>query len=117
MLQIQPDQFTYTSDHFPTIIRLGEQLLSEGKAYIDDTPPEQMKQEREQRAESKCRKNCMSVQAQHDTCHYLQYAHFSPFSKAILMNFSLLCSRGAEHEDVVRDEGWDRARSELLHES
>ncbi|KAM4744807.1 bifunctional glutamate/proline--tRNA ligase isoform 2-T2 [Anableps anableps] len=57
MLQIHPDQFTYTSDHFPTIMRMAEKLLAEGKAYIDDTPPEQMKQEREQRAESRCRNN------------------------------------------------------------
>lgn len=57
MLQIRPDQFTYTSDHFPTIMRMAEQLLAEGKAYIDNTPPEQMKQEREQRIESKCRNN------------------------------------------------------------
>uniref|UniRef100_A0A8C2HAW3 Bifunctional glutamate/proline--tRNA ligase n=1 Tax=Cyprinus carpio TaxID=7962 RepID=A0A8C2HAW3_CYPCA len=49
MLQIKPDQFTYTSDHFPTILRMGEKLLQEGKAYIDDTPPDVMKQEREQR--------------------------------------------------------------------
>ncbi|KAM9860801.1 bifunctional glutamate/proline--tRNA ligase [Aulostomus maculatus] len=57
MLEIHPDQFTYTSDHFPTIMRFAEQLLAEGRAYIDDTPPEQMKQEREQRVESKCRNN------------------------------------------------------------
>uniref|UniRef100_A0A3P9NA95 Bifunctional glutamate/proline--tRNA ligase n=1 Tax=Poecilia reticulata TaxID=8081 RepID=A0A3P9NA95_POERE len=57
MLQIHPDQFTYTSDHFPIIMRLAEKLLAEGKAYIDDTPPEQMKQEREQRTESRCRNN------------------------------------------------------------
>ncbi|XP_059208523.1 bifunctional glutamate/proline--tRNA ligase isoform X2 [Centropristis striata] len=57
MLQIKPDQFTYTSDHFPTIMGFAEQLLSEGKAYIDNTPPEQMKLEREQRTESKCRNN------------------------------------------------------------
>ncbi|KAM9817196.1 bifunctional glutamate/proline--tRNA ligase [Neosynchiropus ocellatus] len=57
MLQIRPDQFTYTSDHFPDIIKYAEQLLAQGKAYIDDTPPEQMKQEREQRTESRCRLN------------------------------------------------------------
>lgn len=57
MLQIHPDQFTYTSDHFPIIMKFAEQLLAEGKAYIDDTPPEQMKLEREQRTESKCRNN------------------------------------------------------------
>ncbi|XP_061621354.1 bifunctional glutamate/proline--tRNA ligase isoform X1 [Phyllopteryx taeniolatus] len=59
MLQIQPDQFTYTSDHFNNIMQLAEQLMSEGKAYIDDTLPEQMKQEREKRAESKCRNNTL----------------------------------------------------------
>ncbi|XP_034427506.1 bifunctional glutamate/proline--tRNA ligase isoform X8 [Hippoglossus hippoglossus] len=57
MLQIQPDQFTYTSDHFPIIMQFGEQMLSDGKAYIDNTPPEQMKLEREQRTESDCRNN------------------------------------------------------------
>lgn len=65
MLQIHPDQFTYTSDHFPTIMRFAEQLLTEGKAYIDNTPPEQMKQEREQRTESKCRNNSKSAEAVH----------------------------------------------------
>uniref|UniRef100_A0A671QTA9 Bifunctional glutamate/proline--tRNA ligase n=1 Tax=Sinocyclocheilus anshuiensis TaxID=1608454 RepID=A0A671QTA9_9TELE len=60
MLQIKPDQFTYTSDHFPTILRMGEKLLQEGKAYIDDTPPDAMKQEREQRVES--RNRCNSVE-------------------------------------------------------
>lgn len=58
MLQIKPDQFTFTSDHFPIIQRLAEQLLQEGKAYVDDTPPDKMKQEREQRFESHNRKNC-----------------------------------------------------------
>uniref|UniRef100_A0A4W5Q0W3 Bifunctional glutamate/proline--tRNA ligase n=1 Tax=Hucho hucho TaxID=62062 RepID=A0A4W5Q0W3_9TELE len=57
MLQIKPDQFTYTSDHFPRIQDMAEQLLREGKAYIDDTPPEQMKAEREQRTESRHRSN------------------------------------------------------------
>ncbi|XP_072321975.1 bifunctional glutamate/proline--tRNA ligase isoform X2 [Eucyclogobius newberryi] len=59
MLQIKPDQFTYTSDHFPAIMRYAEKFLAEGKAYIDNTPPEQMKQEREQRTESKCRNNSL----------------------------------------------------------
>lgn len=57
MLQIKPDQFTYTSDHFEKIIQYAEKLINEGKAYVDDTPPEQMKAEREQRTESKHRTN------------------------------------------------------------
>lgn len=64
MLQIKPDQFTYTSDHFPTIQRLAEKLLQEGKAYIDDTPPDVMKQEREQRVESHNRKNSVEKNMQ-----------------------------------------------------
>uniref|UniRef100_A0A4W4HEU9 Bifunctional glutamate/proline--tRNA ligase n=1 Tax=Electrophorus electricus TaxID=8005 RepID=A0A4W4HEU9_ELEEL len=64
MLQIKPDQFTYTSDHFPTIQRLAEQLLQEGKAYVDDTPPDVMKQEREQRMESRHRNNSVEKNMQ-----------------------------------------------------
>lgn len=58
MLHIKPDQFTYTSDHFETIMKYAEKLIEEGKAYVDDTPAEQMKAEREQRAESRHRGNC-----------------------------------------------------------
>lgn len=58
MLHIKPDQFTYTSDHFETIMKYAEKLIQEGKAYVDDTPAEQMKAEREQRMESKHRNNC-----------------------------------------------------------
>uniref|UniRef100_A0A8C2Q2L4 Bifunctional glutamate/proline--tRNA ligase n=1 Tax=Cyprinus carpio TaxID=7962 RepID=A0A8C2Q2L4_CYPCA len=64
MLQIKPDQFTYTSDHFPTILRMGEKLLQEAKAYIDDTPPDAMKQEREQRVESHNRSNSVEKNMQ-----------------------------------------------------
>lgn len=58
MLHIKPDQFTYTSDHFETIMKYAEKLIQEGKAYVDDTSAEQMKAEREQRIESKHRRNC-----------------------------------------------------------
>uniref|UniRef100_A0A673K018 proline--tRNA ligase n=1 Tax=Sinocyclocheilus rhinocerous TaxID=307959 RepID=A0A673K018_9TELE len=64
MLHIKPDQFTYTSDHFPAILRMGEKLLQEGKAYIDDTPPDVMKQEREQRVESRNRNNSVEKNMQ-----------------------------------------------------
>ncbi|KAM4041725.1 bifunctional glutamate/proline--tRNA ligase isoform 4-T4 [Anomaloglossus baeobatrachus] len=57
MLHIKPDQFTYTSDHFERITEYAEKLIREGKAYVDDTPAEQMKAEREQRIESKHRSN------------------------------------------------------------
>ncbi|XP_021566699.1 bifunctional glutamate/proline--tRNA ligase isoform X4 [Carlito syrichta] len=64
MLHIKPDQFTYTSDHFETIMKYAEKLIQEGKAYVDDTPAEQMKVEREQRVESKHRKNSVEKNLQ-----------------------------------------------------
>uniref|UniRef100_A0A336L852 Bifunctional glutamate/proline--tRNA ligase n=1 Tax=Culicoides sonorensis TaxID=179676 RepID=A0A336L852_CULSO len=57
MLEIKPDQFTHTSQYFDLMLEYCEQLLKEGKAYVDDTEPELMKQEREQRQESKNRNN------------------------------------------------------------
>ncbi|KAI4469059.1 prolyl-trna synthetase [Holotrichia oblita] len=57
MLEIKPDMFTHTSEYFDQMLEYCEKLLKEGKAYVDDTEPELMKQEREQRVESKNRSN------------------------------------------------------------
>lgn len=73
MLHIKPDQFTYTSDHFETIMKYAEKLIQEGKAYVDDTPAEQMKAEREQRLESKHRQNCKNILV------FLSYILFFPW--------------------------------------
>lgn len=58
MLEIKPDLFTHTSQYFDLMLQYCEQMLKEGKAYVDDTEPEQMKKEREQRIESPNRSNC-----------------------------------------------------------
>ncbi|CAH0391736.1 unnamed protein product [Bemisia tabaci] len=57
MLKIKPDIFTRTSDHFEKLLELCEKMLQEGKAYVDDTDPEVMKNEREKRVESANRNN------------------------------------------------------------
>uniref|UniRef100_A0A914LCB3 glutamate--tRNA ligase n=1 Tax=Meloidogyne incognita TaxID=6306 RepID=A0A914LCB3_MELIC len=57
MLKIQPDRLTRTSDHFDLLINYCEQLLKDGKAYVDDTDSETMRKEREERIESKNRNN------------------------------------------------------------
>uniref|UniRef100_A0A6B2E7J0 Bifunctional glutamate/proline--tRNA ligase n=1 Tax=Phlebotomus kandelakii TaxID=1109342 RepID=A0A6B2E7J0_9DIPT len=57
MLQIKPDVFTHTSQYFDLMLEYCEKLLREGKAYVDDTEPEQMKKEREQRIPSANRSN------------------------------------------------------------
>ena len=46
---------TYTSDYFDKMFELLKGLLSEGKAYLDNTPVEQMRQERIKKIESACR--------------------------------------------------------------
>lgn len=58
MLQVKPDVFTHTSDHFDTIMSFAEKMIREGKAYADDTPGDKMKEEREQRVKSVNRDNC-----------------------------------------------------------
>ncbi|CAH2045899.1 unnamed protein product, partial [Iphiclides podalirius] len=57
MLEIKPDMFTHTSQYFDMMMDYCEKLIKEGKAFVDDTPAEQMKNEREQKVESKNRNN------------------------------------------------------------
>ncbi|CAH1261365.1 EPRS [Branchiostoma lanceolatum] len=59
MLDIKPDIFTHTSDHFDRIQGYAEKLIRDGLAYVDDTNPEVMKQEREQKVDSKNRGNAV----------------------------------------------------------
>lgn len=54
-MEIFPDRWTYSSDHFETLLNYCEKLLNEGKAYVDDTDAETMRKEREKRIESKNR--------------------------------------------------------------
>lgn len=54
-LGIKWDHFSYTSDHFDLLIEKCTDMIKKGQAYVDDTPPEQMKLDREKKQESKCR--------------------------------------------------------------
>lgn len=54
-LGVKGDLVTFTSDYFDTIKQYAIQLIKEGKAFMDDTPQEQMKEERMARKESKHR--------------------------------------------------------------
>ena len=58
MLDIKPDHFSYTSDFFDRYLEFAEQMIREGNAFIDDTPPEQMKSDRENRIPAKSRDSC-----------------------------------------------------------
>ncbi|KAE8717895.1 Phytochrome A [Hibiscus syriacus] len=45
-LGIKYQEITYTSDYFPKLMAMAEKMIHEGKAYVDDTPREQMQKER-----------------------------------------------------------------------
>jgi bifunctional glutamyl/prolyl-tRNA synthetase len=46
LLGVKPDIFTHTSDHFDFMQTIAEKLIAEGKAYIDETPAEEMARQR-----------------------------------------------------------------------
>lgn len=56
-LGIKYETVTYTSDYFPDLMEMAENLICQGKAYVDDTPREQMQKERMDGIESRCRNN------------------------------------------------------------
>lgn len=45
-LGITPDVIEYTSDYFPRLLEMAEQFIREDKAYVDATPPDEMKEQR-----------------------------------------------------------------------
>jgi len=55
-LGIKPDVVSHTSDHFEKLQAMMEQVIKNGDAYIDDTPVDKMREERDAGTESKCRK-------------------------------------------------------------
>lgn len=57
MLQIKPDRFTHTSQYFDLMLNYCQQMLTDGKAYVDDTPAALMKEQRDQRLPSANRDN------------------------------------------------------------
>jgi len=56
-LEITPDQVSYSSDYFDQIIGFARQLITQGNVYADNTPADQMKEERDAGVESKNREN------------------------------------------------------------
>lgn len=57
MLEIKPDRFTHTSEYFDLMLDYCQQMLIEGKAYVDDTPALLMKEQRDQKLPSANRDN------------------------------------------------------------
>ncbi|WPG98347.1 Hypothetical protein R9X50_00113600 [Acrodontium crateriforme] len=55
LLGVKPDEVTYTSNYFQDLYERCVQMIKDGHAYADDTPQEQLRDEREKRIESKYR--------------------------------------------------------------
>lgn len=56
-LGIKYETITYTSDYFPRLMEMADSLILNGKAYVDDTPREEMQRERMEGIESESRNN------------------------------------------------------------
>ena len=56
-LEIYPDQVTHTSDYFDFLQETMETLIKKGKCYCDNTPVDQMRDERKNGVKSKHRDN------------------------------------------------------------
>eukprot|EP00195_Chlamydomonas_chlamydogama_P010601 CAMPEP_0202902822 /NCGR_PEP_ID=MMETSP1392-20130828/17067_1 /ASSEMBLY_ACC=CAM_ASM_000868 /TAXON_ID=225041 /ORGANISM="Chlamydomonas chlamydogama, Strain SAG 11-48b" /LENGTH=734 /DNA_ID=CAMNT_0049589629 /DNA_START=191 /DNA_END=2395 /DNA_ORIENTATION=- len=54
-LGLKYEKLTYTSDYFPQLLDMGERLIKAGVMYADDTPVEQMRDERMKCVESQRR--------------------------------------------------------------
>lgn len=54
-LGVEPDRVTYTSDYFDLIADKCRQMITDGKAYCDNTPVEEMRQQRWDGIASRCR--------------------------------------------------------------
>lgn len=65
LLGVKPDQVTYTSDYFDDLYKLCAQMIKDGNAYADDTPQEQLRDEREKRIESAHRNAPPEVSLKH----------------------------------------------------
>ena len=57
LLKITYDSFSFTSDHFDSMLGMCETMIKQGDAYVDDTPVEQMREEKENRIPGKNRDN------------------------------------------------------------
>ncbi|KAA8497997.1 Bifunctional glutamate/proline--tRNA ligase [Porphyridium purpureum] len=54
-LGVRPDVMEYTSDYFETLLEFAKRFILEGKAYVDMTPVEQVREMRMKREESEFR--------------------------------------------------------------
>jgi len=54
-LGVEPSQVSHTSDHFDVILKCAIKLIKQGDAYMDDTPQEQMSEQRRGKMDSKRR--------------------------------------------------------------
>ncbi|KAK4622576.1 putative glutamate--tRNA ligase, cytoplasmic [Fulvia fulva] len=65
LLGVKPDQVTYTSDYFEDLHKQAVEMIKAGNAYADNTPQEQLREERMQRIESSHRNDSIDDNLAH----------------------------------------------------
>ena len=65
LMAIKPDQITHTSDYFQELHDFCVQIIKSGKAYADNTPQEQLRDERMNKVDSKNRNNDIDENLRH----------------------------------------------------
>ncbi|KAF0977850.1 hypothetical protein FDP41_003172 [Naegleria fowleri] len=63
-LKVKPDIYVRSSDHFDKCMEFAEQLIREGKAYMDDTPVEELRKMKMEGTESHNRNNTVEKNMQ-----------------------------------------------------
>ena len=65
LMGIRPDQVTHTSDYFQELYDFCVKIIKNGHAYADNTPQEQLREERMNHVESKNRNNSIEENLKH----------------------------------------------------
>ena len=65
LLGVKPDQITFTSDYFQELYDMAVQMIKDGNAYADNSPQEQLQEERRERKESEHRNDSVDDNIAH----------------------------------------------------
>ncbi|EER19379.1 glutamate--tRNA ligase, putative [Perkinsus marinus ATCC 50983] len=105
MLGIHGDQLTHTSDNFPLLQKYMEKMIKMGKAYVDDTPVDVMREERSKGVESKCRNRSVddNIALWHEMLNGTEVGQTCVVRAKISMTHKNRCMRDPTFYRVITD--------------
>lgn len=99
LLGVKEDSLTHSSDYFPQLRELAICLIKKGLAYCDNTPQEQMRDERTRRQNSKCRDN--SVEENLSRFHEMEAASAEGLENCLRAKIDMQSLNGAMRDPVI----------------